>query len=247
MPNQGHFPLDGKLTEKLERGVLDTLRKNLKARMDELGMNPTSTAAKADVGESAVRDILRGKARSPGVELLAKIAKALDTTIDALLGNASLPIPTDVRRIAAPVQELPVIGRVSASHWWEVEDADRPLEEWGTVPSVSGYPIDWQFGMIVEGNCLNKLAKHGDRLVCLDAIKSGYTLKDDDLLVIERSRYGGHMLQRTAKRLRQIGQEFELWPESDDPAHQEPLRLSHPPEGEEVRVYAKVLWILKSP
>ena len=36
-------------------------------------------------------------------------------------------------------------------------------------------------------------------------------------------------------------------PESDDPAHQEPIQLDRAAEGEDIRVWAKVLWVLRKP
>lgn len=229
----------------MEPAVESTLRKRLKERMDALGMNARETALRAGLGESFVRDILRGKTRSPTAANLAKLATALQTTIEHLHGR-SIDEST-VRPVSARVAGVAVIGRVAANTWFTADDLEQDGDDVESVPSVSGYPVEWQFGMIVEGNCLNKIANDGDRLVCLDLIKSQIDVSDGDLVIVERLRYGGQMRQRTAKRVRRTRDGYELWPESTDPAHQEPIKIGDAPDGDEIRIWAKVLWILRRP
>ena len=47
-----------------------SLQKRLRIRMDILGINAYDAAKRAGLGESFVRDILRGKSRNPTVEKL---------------------------------------------------------------------------------------------------------------------------------------------------------------------------------
>lgn len=224
-----------------------TLQKRVRERMDALELNALETAKRAKLGSSFVRDILRGKSRSPSAENLDKLATALETTSDWLMGRSA--DPQSLRKVAAPVEGVRVLGKVAANTWYTVDEYvhDEPEMEAETIPSVSGYPLEWQFGMIVEGNCLNRVAAHGDRLVCLDLIKSQIDIEEDDLVIVERRRFEGMMRQRTAKRVKRTSMGFELWPESDDPAHQEPIRLYDVPDGEEIGVMAKVLWVLRKP
>lgn len=214
--------------------------------MDELKINPYQTAKKAGLGGSFVRDILRGRTRSPSAENLAKLATALDTTPERLLGRSANE--STLRHVAAKVEGVPVLGKVAANTWYTADDFVNPDDEdIERIPSVSGYPVEWQFGMIVAGNCLNKIAHDGDRLVCLDLIKSQITIQDGDLVVVERKRFNGQMRQLTAKRVKRTSLGFELWPESHEPEHQEPIRLNDVPDGEDIRVWAKVLWVLRQP
>lgn len=239
--------MDAIFPEKHSPSMDSTLQKNVRDAMDALGLNAFQTAKKAGLGDSFVRDILRGKTRSPSAVNLAKLASALHSTPEALLGR---PIgESTIRAVSAKVQGVPVLGKVSASAWYTVDDAEPEIDEDNVerVPSVSGYPVDWQFGMIVEGNCLNKIAADGDRLVCLDLIKSQIDIQEDDLVIIERRKFDGQMRQITAKRVRRTREGYELWPESTDPAHQEPIKLDGKLLGEEIRLWAKVLWILRKP
>lgn len=72
-------------------------------------------------------------------------------------------------------------------------------------------------------------------------------MEPNDLVIVERSRFNGQMIERTAKRIRQTISGFELWPESTEPNHQEPIKINGATDGEEIRIVGKVLWILRKP
>ena len=152
-----------------------------------------------------------------------------------------------LEEIKKSVDTVYVRGKVAANTWMDVDDMDFSYEDMDTVPSLSGYPAAWQFGLKVEGNCLNKVANHGDILVCLDTIASQVDIVENDLAIVERKKFGGQMVQRTAKRVRRAAKGFELWPESTDPAHQDPILLYEMVPDEDVSVIGKVLWILRRP
>ena len=147
----------------------------------------------------------------------------------------------------APIGMIRVSGKVAANSWLSVEDMDFGYDDIDYVPSIGGYPPEWQFALVVEGNCLNKIAQHGERLVCLNTIAAGVELEPGDLAIVERKRFDGQMVERTAKRVRQAADGYELWPESNDPAHQEPIRLYRVPDDEDIQVIGKVLWIVRKP
>lgn len=147
----------------------------------------------------------------------------------------------------APIGMIRVTGKVAANTWLSVDDMDFGYDDIDYVPSIGGYPPEWQFALVIEGNCLNKIAQHGERLVCLNIIAANVDLESGDLAVVERRRYGGQMVERTAKRVHKAADGYELWPESTDPAHQEPIRLYRETEGEEIQVIGKVLWIVRKP
>lgn len=174
-----------------------------------------------------------------------RIAPHLDTSAEALLFPNSQA--QELSRVASPIGAIAVTGKVAANAWLSVEDMDFGYDDIEYVPSASGYPIELQFALKVEGNCLNKIAGHGDRLICLDMVKTGIAAEDGDLVIVEKSRFEGQMIERTAKRLRRTADGYELWPESTDPAHQEPIKLDRPDNGDHVRIIGKVLWIMRKP
>jgi hypothetical protein len=142
-------------------------------------------------------------------------------------------------------QQVRIIGSVKASSWQDVTE-QMTTEEAQYVPSASDYPADWQYAFTVDGPSVNKTARDGDILVCVDLIKSGVDVTENDLVIVERTRFHGAMLERTAKRVRKAIAGPELWPDSDDPEHQDPIPLSAA-EDDEIRVSAKVIWVLRKP
>lgn len=153
----------------------------------------------------------------------------------------------DLRPLNVSITSVRVIGKVAANSWMDVDAMDFGYDDLETLPALGGIPQEWQFGLLVDGKCLNKIANHGDRLVCLDLVKSHQVAEPGDLVIVERWRFGGQMVERTAKRLRKSAKGIELWPESFEPEHQEPIALYEPDEDVDVRIVAKVLWVMRKP
>ncbi|MCZ4091673.1 helix-turn-helix transcriptional regulator [Sinorhizobium psoraleae] len=65
----------------------EILKERIKSRMAALGKNPSSVALEAELGRSAVRDILSGKAKNPGYATVAAIARVLDCSVQYLTGR----------------------------------------------------------------------------------------------------------------------------------------------------------------
>lgn len=194
---------------------------------------------------------LGGKVDQPRGDTLTKLAIAL--RVDPLwlekgiTSTAPIIPKPELSTITQAVGAIPVTGKVAANTWLSVEDMDFGYDDIEYVPSASGYPVDLQFALKVEGYCLNKIANHGDRLICLDMAATGIEAEDGDLVIVERSRFEGQMVERTAKRLRRTADGYELWPESNDPAHQKPIKLQRAGNEDHVRILGKVLWIMRKP
>ena len=180
-----------------------------------------------------------------------RYAKKFGVRASWLLTNEG-PGPGD-EKLTTPLKKsarlgnVPIKGVVKAGLWQDIDDwGAGQMDE--TVPSSSDYPLEWQQAYIVDGESLNRVAKSGDRLVCLDLVAAQMGVEHNDLVIVERSRFGGQMVERMAKRARKTIDGFELWPESDHPDHQAPIAYRNGnAETDEVRVTAKVLWILHRP
>jgi SOS-response transcriptional repressor LexA len=169
-------------------------------------------------------------------------ARKFKVSVEWLLTGKAGNVLTNV---TAPLATINVIGTIRAGLWQDVDVGDSGVYD--TAPAAPNVPPEWQYAFRVEGTSLNKIANPGDILICLDAIKSRYDMQDGDLVVVERSRYSGQMVERTAKRIRRSAAGFELWPGSTDPAFQTPIVIDGKENGDEVSVIAKVLWILRKP
>lgn len=147
--------------------------------------------------------------------------------------------------VKAPLATVPIIGIVRAGAWQDADAGDSGLYE--VVPAAPDAPAAWQYAFTVEGTSLNRIAEPGSILICLDSVKSRVEIQDNDLVIVERRRFAGQMIERTGKRVRKVIDGFELWPDSLDPAYQEPILLKNQPDGDEIHIIAKVLWIMRKP
>lgn len=68
----------------------------LRARMDEIGIGQKQLALQAGLGDTYVRDILKGRSTSPQVVKLARLAAALAVPVDRLLRLSTAGEPTEV-------------------------------------------------------------------------------------------------------------------------------------------------------
>ena len=237
------------MSEQQTISIRDAILKRVDERLEALQMTQRSAEMKAFGKPDVIRN-WRRKVVLPRIDTLMQLAPALETTVEWLLsGDSTVYAPaSDLTPLEQNIDSVRVTGRVAANSWMDVDEMDFSYEDIQHVPSASGYPAKVQFGLVVDGNCLNKIARHGDVLVCLNIIATNTEVHPEDLVIVERSRYGGQMIERTAKRLRQTADGFELWPESTDPSHQEPIRLNGKTNADEdVRIIGKVLWILRRP
>lgn len=215
--------------------------------------------ARKDAGYNSVRDAARALgmvystyaghengAREFDDQDAQRYARKFRVSLEWLLTGRLSPT---IQPVKNPVATIPLSGIVRAGTWQEA-DSGGGFELQRFVPSAPDAPAEWQYAFTVEGTSLNRIAQPGDVLICLDLIKSQASIENNDLVIVERLRYGGQMLERTAKRVRKTTAGFELWPESDDPEFQEPIHLDGGDENDEtteIRVAAKVLWIMRKP
>lgn len=66
------------------------LQERIRAVMDEKGMNQKQLAIKANITEASISKYLSGE-RSPRTDVVVKIAKALDTSVNYLLDDDPAP------------------------------------------------------------------------------------------------------------------------------------------------------------
>ena len=90
----------------------DTL-KRIEDLMTERGLNPTSLARLAGIGQTGVKAILDGRVRSTRIETIVKLAKALGVSVSWLVTGDE-----DFRA------RVPIVGVVSAGEGWTEQPDD---------------------------------------------------------------------------------------------------------------------------
>ncbi len=142
------------------------------------------------------------------------------------------------------VDGLPLVGEIAAGVWHEVGESQEM--EFRRVPVAPDprYPREAQYALQIRGNSVNKVAADGTVVICVDMLAAGLDPRDGDLVAVERKR--GSLVEATLKRVRKGPKGLELWPESDDPAHQEKLTVQPAKGDAEVTIKGLVIYILKS-
>jgi transcriptional regulator with XRE-family HTH domain len=141
------------------------------------------------------------------------------------------------------VEGLREIGDIAAGVWHEVVETQDV--EFKRVPAAPDprYPVEAQYALRIRGNSVNRIAADGDIVHCVDINAASIDVRDGDLVWVERHQ--GHLIESTIKRVRRASGGLELWPESDDPAHQEKLSYKPAKGAGEVVIRGLVLWVLK--
>lgn len=150
----------------------------------------------------------------------------------------------DLRGVApgTKARGVPVVGEVAAGVWIEPDDLDAqaPRVQGLFISPDSRFAFDVQRAYVVRGRSIEQWAKDGEALVCV-LISEGVEPKDGDIVIVERRRHQGGLIERTAKLLRIYRTRAELVPQYYDDALNEPLDLGHLEDGDEIRIVAKAI------
>lgn len=230
------------------------------------GMSQAALAQAIGMTQQGVQSLEGGESRRP--RKLRELARFLDVSEDWLLDDEQgvERIPANYNAIEQSHVEfagqfqiaqltsvhIPIVGRIAAGFFREVETSQW---DWNAVrhfpaspfPPDPQYPLAAQYDLRVDGPSVNRFARDGDYIRCVDLRKAPVGWVDGDYVVIERRR--GGMVETTAKRVVRTPSGVELRPDSDDPQWQTPLLI--PNEGQahdtddEIAIIGLVLWVYR--
>lgn len=203
----------------------------IRAGLDKPGKTKAGLAKAISRHPAVVTNILSGKRELKAREI-SVIARYLEVD------------PPDT----APIEEQPkiatafIVGDVAAGVWSEPGVNYEPIPS--TVVVDARWPEHAVFLLRVRGSSINRQAKEGDLVLCLEAHEAPRDFQHGDWVVAERTDAAGR-IETTVKRVvgnRQTG--FVLSPDSDDPAFQHPIKIGKH-DGESVAVKAFVLEFIR--
>lgn len=159
-----------------------------------------------------------------------RYASALGVTPEEILfvgGKAHAP--ARAANADGGVRRVPVLGVVQAGAWAEISDEQPEPSEWIAFEEPQ-FARAQLFALVVRGASVNRYYPDGSRVVCVPAHESG--VQEGDFVVVRRRR--GSFVETTLKQV-EVGAdgEIELWPRSNDPQFQEPLRLENVRDADE--------------
>ncbi len=109
------------------------------------------------------------------------------------------------------------------------------------LPLDPRFPPEAQFDLMVQGSSLDKLAREGDLIRCVDIERGQIKIENGDIVVIERSR--GDARELLGKRVLRQCEQVELWSESNHDFWREPVIREDGDSG--IRIVAKVLYVYR--
>lgn len=213
---------------------------DLNAAFEKSEMSMRALSDLSGVAYDTVNKVLRGEVQKPRGNTLERLFTALKV--------GEQYVPEGLLPSAAVKQGvIPVVGYVAAGVWLEYnEDREEPVE-WFPF-DLPNYPKGSVYAYRVQGDSIDKVAPDGATLVCVDLAKTGLSLNDGDLAIVERRRHQEGLREITAKRVRRTDDQLMLVPESTNPRWQTTtFMLSDTAEDLEIRALAKVEYVLKRP
>lgn len=168
--------------------------------------------------------------------------KAREIEIIAKYLEVEPPLAAPIIEREPTIKTAFIIGEVAAGVWTE------PYIEFEKIAAHVAIDDKWPEGSVfllrVRGNSINRQARDGDLVLCLDLFAAPRDFRDGDWVIAERED-ASHRLETTVKRVRDDrGDGFVLTPDSDDPNFQIPIKIGKN-EGETVRVRAFVLEFIR--
>lgn len=171
--------------------------------------------------------------RGLDVEWLKRLSKPLECDPADLL-----PLTESVRSV--DIKGVVVRGAVQAGAWRE--SSEWPEDDWYPVPMSSEdprYPSIPLFGLEVRGTSMDRVFPPGTILACIHLIQHPVEVVPGKFVIAERMSASTGEIEVTVKQIEMDPDgHLWLWPRSNDPLHQAPLRVD---DGEEVRVTALVV------
>jgi transcriptional regulator with XRE-family HTH domain len=205
------------------------------------------------VTQQTINNLVSGKTKSSGH--LYEIAVELGVSYDWLksnIGEPALNLSTakqnqnkyspvlDSAIWSKAVSKLKVVGAVQAGVWREAIEWPQDDQYELPVPIPAPYQKLPVSALEVYGASMDQIYKHGTVLLVVKYIDLGRDPGDAERVVVQRIK--GGQIEATVKELRRASDGTPwLWPRSNHPDFQTPLRIDRPAEDEEIVISHKVI------
>ena len=208
-------------------------------RLKELGLRKKDLASAWKVDGARVTEVLKGtrEVQQWEIDPAAELLQMPRGEVMERLGYNTKPGQyIDI----ADFRLVEVQGTVQAGAWQDA--THRPDLPPVLVPRIIGAKT--LFALQVRGESMNKIVREGDILVCQPLYEYVGEFENEMLVIVERRFHD--QIEATVKELEIRDGEFWLWPRSDNPEFQAPIKVPPPElwgddESAEIRVTAVVL------
>lgn len=183
------------------------------------GINQGALAKALNVSQATVSRWEKGA--SPTGEHIQQIASYFNQSVDALCGTAPQSINFHVV----------VVGSVEAGAFAEAMEF-YPDDQYAVqIPTPRSANKDKAYGLEVHGTSMDQVYADGTTLICLKLADMTRDIRNGDHVIAIRTRDG--LVEATCKEYRLADDGAWLWPRSNDPKHQSPLRADFEPTSDD--------------
>lgn len=194
-------------------------------------MTYAATSRALGLPQDAISKTVKGRRELTAVEM-SELCTILNCT----------PPMTQSEAVRRP-KLIYVTSRASSGQW--MDDSVTAFKEYEltTLPDTQ-WPIEAQFGVVIEGDSVNLVAHNGDHALCLAAVAAPRDPKAGDWVVVDHFR--NNLRERTIRKVHQSEDgTLQLCHLSDDPRFTDTLTLSENPD-DRVVISGFVLDFLRS-
>lgn len=202
----------------------------MKQLMQRKGLSNYALADRVGVSEGAIRNALAHGPEKFGADTAYRVAQTLGTTIEDLLKQPRLDGHSDGH------DGMPLRYETGGGGWVSQDFYSHEPLGYVDVAPVKAYAHYPQWLERLKGPSINEIVPDGALLQVVDAIAMRYVPRHNDLVIVERTRDGGHERERTAKQVYLKPGTIELWPRSSDERYRSPILLNDHPEDDTVTV-----------
>jgi SOS-response transcriptional repressor LexA len=227
------------------------IRDRIRQRLDELKKSPRKASLDAGLSADAIRGIFRNPDSSPSVGTIEKLAAALETTADWLAFGDEKQVFDVVALEATPsdgqIISIPIVGIAEAGAFREVIEYNDVEPEYLFAERDPDFPRARMFAMKIAGDSMNDAEPPilpGSRVICVDFDETGLPLAEGMLVVIERSRDEGQMLEWSIKEVEIHEDRVEYCPRSTNKGHR-PIVVPYNADPEDTRMI-RVMGLVRS-
>lgn len=201
--------------------------------LEQPGKTQTGLAESLGLHPSAINKVVKGKRQLKTHEVAAAAAYF----------GVKPPTP-EIRALASGLIPVPVVGKTEAGSFREVDELDQSEKVFMSLPPDDRFPGARQMAFDVEGDSMNALKPRpifpGDRAVgvAYEDVAHEATLRDGMIVVVERTRDGGHTREWSIKQVEIYADRTEFHPRSTNPKHK-PIVIArdmHADEGTTVEI-----------
>lgn len=201
--------------------------------LDRPGKTQTGLAESLGLHPSAINKVVKGKRQLKSHEVAAAAAYF----------GVEAPTP-EIRLLATGLVPVPLVGKTEAGSFREVDEFDQSEQEFISLPPDDRFPGARQLAFDVEGDSMNALKPRpifpGDRAVgvAYEDVAHEATLRDGMVVVVQRTRDGGHTREWSIKQVEIYEDRTEFHPRSSNSKHK-PIVITrdmHADEGTAVEI-----------